>query len=158
MGNLAYAILDGNLTADPEFKTVGNGKKVSTFSLAVNHNERSRRSSASGSIGDGGAANNDVSYIDIEAWDKVAENCSEFLKKVRKVTNKKDGSQSMEQIDNVGRSLRLPFDSMDLVKEQEKKKNTETTKKEKQLNFENKYFPNSEEVFFRYIRVWKIVF
>ncbi|MBP9887243.1 MAG: single-stranded DNA-binding protein [Leptospiraceae bacterium] len=86
MGNLAYAILDGNLTADPEFKTVGNGKKVSTFSLAVNHNERSRRSSASGSIGDGGAANNDVSYIDIEAWDKVAENCSEFLKKGRKVT------------------------------------------------------------------------
>ena len=72
MRNLAYAILDGNLTADPEIKTVGNGKKVSTFSLAVNHDYKDD---------DSGAANNDVSYIDIEAWDKVAENCSEFLKK-----------------------------------------------------------------------------
>lgn len=78
MRNLAYAILDGNLTADPEFKTVGNGKKVSTFSLAVNHDFKDKD--------DDGAANNDVSYIDIEAWDKVAENCSEFLKKGRKVT------------------------------------------------------------------------
>jgi single-strand DNA-binding protein len=77
MRNLAYAILDGNLTADPEIKTIGNGKKVSTFSLAVNHDYKED---------EGGAANNDVSYIDIEAWDKVAENCSEFLKKGRKVT------------------------------------------------------------------------
>ncbi|MBK8395389.1 MAG: single-stranded DNA-binding protein [Leptospiraceae bacterium] len=80
MRNLAYAILDGNLTADPETKTVGNGKKVSTFSLAVNH------FSKEDNHGEEGAANNEVSYIDIEAWDKVAENCSEFLKKGRKVT------------------------------------------------------------------------
>ena len=77
MRNLAYAILDGNLTADPETKTVGNGKKVSTFSLAVNH------FSKEDNHGEEGAANNEVSYIDIEAWDKVAENCSEFLKKGR---------------------------------------------------------------------------
>ncbi|HMV43976.1 MAG TPA: single-stranded DNA-binding protein [Leptospiraceae bacterium] len=76
MRNLAFAILDGNLTADPELKTIGNGKKVSTFSLAVNHDHKE----------EDGAANNEVSYIDIEAWDKVAENCSEFLKKGRKVT------------------------------------------------------------------------
>lgn len=76
MRNLAFAILDGNLTADPEIKTVANGKKVSTFSLAVNHEFKEEE----------GAANNEVSYIDIEAWDKIAENCSEFLKKGRKVT------------------------------------------------------------------------
>ncbi|MCX7999113.1 MAG: single-stranded DNA-binding protein, partial [Leptospiraceae bacterium] len=32
--NQAFVILEGNLTADPEMKKVGNGKTVTTFSIA----------------------------------------------------------------------------------------------------------------------------
>ena len=71
--NIAIAVIDGNLTNDPELKTVGNGKKVSTFSIAINHDSYSKEE-------------NEVSFMEIEAWDKIAENCSEFLKKGRKVT------------------------------------------------------------------------
>jgi single-strand DNA-binding protein len=71
--NIAFAVIDGNLTNDPELKTVGNGKKVSTFNIAINHDSYSKEES-------------EVSFMEIEAWDKVAENCSEFLKKGRKVT------------------------------------------------------------------------
>jgi single-strand DNA-binding protein len=73
--NIAYAVIDGNLTNDPELKTIGSGKKVSTFNVAINHDTK-----------DDSANNSDVSFIDIEVWDKAAENCSEYLKKGRKVT------------------------------------------------------------------------
>lgn len=74
MKNLAYAILDGNLTADPEVKTTTGGKKVSTFSIAIHHTSSKDANSE------------DVSFIEVEAWDKVGENCAEYLKKGRKVT------------------------------------------------------------------------
>ncbi|MDX1958594.1 MAG: single-stranded DNA-binding protein [Leptospiraceae bacterium] len=74
MKNLAYAILDGNLTADPETKLLNSGKTVSTFSVAVNH------------YGGKDKSENDVSFIEIETWDKLAENCGEYLKKGRPVT------------------------------------------------------------------------
>ncbi|PJZ71402.1 single-stranded DNA-binding protein [Leptospira perolatii] len=74
MKNLSLTVLDGNLTADPQLKKTPNGKSVAQFTLAVNHFTRSENE-------DG-----DVSYFDIETWDKSAEACSEYLKKGRKVT------------------------------------------------------------------------
>lgn len=71
--NIAYAVIDGNLTTDPELKTTGSGKKVSTFNIAINHDTRE-------------GENHDVSYLDIEVWDRTAENCAEYLKKGKKVT------------------------------------------------------------------------
>lgn len=72
--NQAFVILEGNLTADPEMKKVGNGKTVTTFSIAVNHSW------------DDSDKEEDVSFLDVEAWDKTAEVCGEYLKKGRSVS------------------------------------------------------------------------
>ena len=72
---MAYTILDGNLTSDPETKKINNGKTITTFSIAINHYSKTSE--------DG---NGEVSYIDVETWDKLADNCSEFLKKGKMVT------------------------------------------------------------------------
>ncbi|PJZ27606.1 single-stranded DNA-binding protein [Leptospira kmetyi] len=63
MKNLAHIILDGNLTSDPEIKTLGNGKSVATFTLAVNHDYRSTPEDPG-----------DVSFVDIEIWERQAVN------------------------------------------------------------------------------------
>lgn len=70
--NASIVFLEGNLTADPESKKISNGKMVTTFSIAVNHSWDDDDS--------------DVSFLDIEAWDKTAEYCAEYLKKGRSVT------------------------------------------------------------------------
>ena len=75
---MAYTILDGNLTSDPETKKINNGKSITTFSIAINHYVKTSESDSNGS--------GDVSYIDVETWDKLADNCSEFLKKGKMVT------------------------------------------------------------------------
>lgn len=58
----------GNLTKDPEFKEVKSGKQVCTFSIAINNK-----------------VNNTVTYLDVETWNKSAQNCHRFLSKGRKV-------------------------------------------------------------------------
>ncbi|MDF3821450.1 single-stranded DNA-binding protein [Leptospira sp. 96542] len=76
MKNLSYMILDGNLTADPEEKTIPGGKTLASFTVAVNH---------SSSYGDD-SNKDDVSFFEVEAWEKLGENCSEYLRKGSKVT------------------------------------------------------------------------
>lgn len=55
----------GNLTKDPITRETKNGKTVCSFSLAINNQ------------------NNTVTYLDVESWEKVAQNCQRFLKKGR---------------------------------------------------------------------------
>lgn len=74
MKNISHIVLDGFLTADPEMKTVAGGKNVTTFAIAVNHGYKNKE------------GDEEVSYVDIETWEKLAENCAEFLKKGKKVT------------------------------------------------------------------------
>lgn len=74
MNNLDVVVLDGNLTADPETKKTKTGKVVTTFTIAMNHEWGAK---------DG---NKHVSFISIETWERLAENCAEFLKKGSKVT------------------------------------------------------------------------
>lgn len=74
MQNLSLTVLDGNLTRDPETKTIKTGKSVTTFSVAMNHEYGSK---------DGNKA---VSFILVETWDKLAENCASYLKKGSRVT------------------------------------------------------------------------
>ncbi|MCZ8156791.1 MAG: single-stranded DNA-binding protein [Leptospira sp.] len=76
MKNLSYIILDGNLTHDPEMKNTSVGKSVTSFTVAVNHNN--------GYVDD--KEIEDVSFFEVEAWEKMGENCSEYLKKGSKVT------------------------------------------------------------------------
>jgi single-strand DNA-binding protein len=73
--NLAYVFADGFLTSDPESKKTTTGKNLTTFTIAVNH--------AAKQDADGEA---DVSYFDVDTWEKMAENCGEYLKKGSKVT------------------------------------------------------------------------
>lgn len=58
----------GNLTKNPEKKEIKSGKCVCTFSIAINNK-----------------VNDSVTYIDVETWNKSAENCARFLSKGRKV-------------------------------------------------------------------------
>ena len=65
-GSYNRIILVGNLTRDPEIRYVGSGAAVTKFTLAVNR--RSKQSE-------------ETDYIDIVAWDKLAETCNTYLKK-----------------------------------------------------------------------------
>lgn len=74
MNNLSLAVLDGNLTRDPETRTIKTGKSVTTFTVAMNHEYGSKE------------GNKSVSFILVETWDKLAENCAAYLKKGSRVT------------------------------------------------------------------------
>jgi single-strand DNA-binding protein len=58
----------GNLTKDPEVKETKTGKKVCVFTIAINNKP-----------------SDTVLYLDVEAWNKTADNCARFLSKGRKV-------------------------------------------------------------------------
>jgi len=64
LANLNRIILVGRLVADPEVRSTVNGLPVAKFRLAVNRP---------------GGAGTDV--IDVVAWRKLAESCSDFCRK-----------------------------------------------------------------------------
>jgi single-strand DNA-binding protein len=107
MNNLALAVIDGNLTADPETKVLKGDKSVTTFSVALNHEYGSKED------------NKHVSFINVEAWDRLAENCGMYLKKGSRVTVqgqirqdrwKDDRGNTRERIKIVASNVR--FDSV----------------------------------------------
>lgn len=63
------ATIIGNLTKDPELKTTASGVSVCTFTVAV------RRP----------FAKDETDFIPVVTWRQLAENCSKFLSKGRKV-------------------------------------------------------------------------
>jgi single-strand DNA-binding protein len=58
----------GNLTADPQVKDIGDNK-VCSFSVAINSISKKE----------------DVFFMDVECWNKVAENCAKYLNKGSRV-------------------------------------------------------------------------
>ena len=68
--NKVYLI--GNLTRDPETRTTTTGIQVCNFSIAVN-----RRRRAEGT--------QETDYFNIVAWRQLADLCSKYLSKGRKV-------------------------------------------------------------------------
>jgi len=68
------AIIVGNLTRDPEMRYTPNGQAVTTFGVATNRrwktNEEQRE---------------ETEFHNVVAWGKLAEICSQLLKKGRKV-------------------------------------------------------------------------
>ena len=71
MKGFSKAIICGNITRDPELRTIANGNKVCTFSVAVNRTYKD----ASGNNQDS------VSFIECSAWGKAAEIISQYMKK-----------------------------------------------------------------------------
>ncbi len=73
--NLNRAQLIGNLTRDPELRYTPSGTAVCSFSVATNRNWTT----------DTGEKKDEVEFHRIVAWSKLAELCSQFLTKGRKV-------------------------------------------------------------------------
>ena len=75
MATLNKVFLIGNLTRDPELKYTANGIGIARFGLAVNRIYNSQD----------GEKKEDTCFVDITAWDKLAEICTEHLTKGRQV-------------------------------------------------------------------------
>ncbi|MEK7185819.1 MAG: single-stranded DNA-binding protein [Patescibacteria group bacterium] len=73
--SLNRAQIIGNLTKDPELRYTPNGTAVCSFSIATNRNWTT----------DSGEKKEDVEFHRVVAWNKLAEICSQFLVKGRKV-------------------------------------------------------------------------
>lgn len=81
-------ILMGNLTRDPELRTIPSGQQVCSFSLALNR-------SFKGKDGDWQEA---TDYIDVVAWGPLGERVAQYLSKGRPcLVNGRLQSRSWEQ-------------------------------------------------------------
>jgi single-strand DNA-binding protein len=74
MNSLNSIIVEGNLTRDPMVNVTPKGTKVCNFAVATNRFYRK----------DDGKEK-EVSYFDVEAWQKEAERCEKVLEKGRGV-------------------------------------------------------------------------
>ncbi|MBO4847779.1 MAG: single-stranded DNA-binding protein [Clostridia bacterium] len=63
----------GNLTADPELRTIPSGINVCTFTVAVNRRYTSNKD------------DRQTDFFRVAAWRQLGENCSRFLTKGKKV-------------------------------------------------------------------------
>lgn len=73
--SLNRAQLIGNLTRDPELRYTPNGTAVCSFGLATNRTWKTET----------GEKKDEAEFHNIVAWSKLAEICSQFLVKGRKV-------------------------------------------------------------------------
>ncbi len=73
--SLNKTFLIGNLTRDPELRYIPSGTAVASFGLAVNRQYTNSD----------GEKVDDVCYIDIVAWNRLAEICGEYLTKGKPV-------------------------------------------------------------------------
>ncbi len=78
-------IMVGTLVRDPEIRYVNSGAGVTKFRIAVNPNKRD-------------AKPEETLFIDIVAWDKLAETCNTYLKKGMSCLV--DGRLSIRQYDD----------------------------------------------------------
>jgi len=74
-GDLNNFIGIGRLTRDPELRYTPSGKGVCKFGIAINRTYKNQE----------GNNVEDTLFINVVTWGKQAENCSQFLKKGRRV-------------------------------------------------------------------------
>ncbi len=75
MANFNNCMLIGNLTGDPELRYTPGGAAVADLRLAVNRKWTTKD----------GESQEEVLFIDVTVWNRVAENCCKFLAKGRSV-------------------------------------------------------------------------
>jgi single-strand DNA-binding protein len=73
MASFSKVILMGNLTRDPELRTIPSGARVCNFDLAMNRVYTTQA----------GERKEEVCYMTIVVWGKQGENCAQYLKKGR---------------------------------------------------------------------------
>lgn len=89
------AIVIGNLTRDPEMRYTPDGQPVTTFGVATNRRWTSKD----------GERKEDAEFHNLVAWGKLAEICSQLLKKGRRVyVEGRLQTRSWEGKDGVNRS------------------------------------------------------
>ena len=76
MASYNRVILMGNLTRDPEYKTLPSGQNVCRLGLASNRSFKNRQT---------GSMTQEVCFIDVDVWGAQAESCQQFLAKGRAV-------------------------------------------------------------------------
>lgn len=75
MPSLNTVLLIGNLTRDPEVKYTNSGKAIADIGLAIN------RKYTDGN----GERKEDVTFVDVKLWGKLADLAGQYLKKGRPV-------------------------------------------------------------------------
>lgn len=74
-GSLNKAMIIGNLTRDPELRQTTGGQSVCSFGVATNRQWKNAQ----------GERQEQAEYHNIVAWGRLAEICSQYLQKGRKV-------------------------------------------------------------------------
>lgn len=75
MSSINNVTLTGNMTRDPEMKYTNNQVAVTSFGIAVNEKWKDKA----------GNAQEEVCYVECNAWERTAEIVSQFCKKGSKV-------------------------------------------------------------------------
>ena len=109
----------GNLTRDPETRTVGSDRTVCSFTVAVN-----RRAT-------GKNPNPEADFFRVSAWDKLGDNCQRYLAKGRKVAVVGHVSVSTYESKEGGTrfSLDVRADDVEFLSPKEQSDAAEPTKK-----------------------------
>ncbi len=74
-GGLNKVMIIGNLGKDPEMKYTQQGTPITSFSVAVSRTWK----------GPDGSPQEETEWFRVVAWERLAEQCNEFLRKGRKV-------------------------------------------------------------------------
>lgn len=74
--DLNKVMLIGNLTADPQLRTIPSGQSVASFSIATNRRWKDQNT---------GELKEDTQFHNIVAWRKLGEICAQYMKKGMKV-------------------------------------------------------------------------
>jgi len=75
MANFNKVILAGNLTRDPELRYTPKGTAVVKMGMAINRTWKSET----------GEAKEEVTFVDVEAWDRQAEVIAQYMRKGRPI-------------------------------------------------------------------------
>jgi single-strand DNA-binding protein len=75
MASLNKVMVLGNLTRDPDIKHTPKGTAVTQLSIAINRKYTTEN----------GDQKEEVTYVDIEAWGRLAEICAEHLSKGKSI-------------------------------------------------------------------------
>lgn len=74
MNDLNSVLIEGNLTRDPVLSTTPSGTSVCNFAMGTHHQYRR-----------GEEQMRETSFLDVEVWARLGENCAEYLRKGRGV-------------------------------------------------------------------------
>lgn len=71
MASMNFVILCGNITRDPEMRQLSSGTAVADLGLAVNESYKNKS----------GEMVETTCFVDVVVWGRLAETCSQFLRK-----------------------------------------------------------------------------